>query len=237
MLEIAYITSCGGRSENEDNLCILKEEDDLCMVVADGLGGYGGGKVASRAVVDTFAEHFKKNGLRTREQLQTALSNANERVISGQTPECEMKSTLVLLVLHGKNAEWMHVGDSRLYHFKDGMLVDQTLDHSVSQLAVFMNEIAQEDIRFHEDRSKVLRALGSDSFDPDIMESLHLEEGFHAFLLCSDGFWEYVYEKEMEAMLSEASSPKEWLTSMEQIIRGRAPKDQDNYTAAAVFVL
>jgi serine/threonine protein phosphatase PrpC len=237
MVETAYITDCGGRKENEDAVRVVQTDDCVCAVVADGLGGYGGGQVASSVTADTFIEDFQKNGFRKTEQMTDTLRRANELVISHQSRQCEMKSTLVVLVIHEREAKWMHVGDSRLYHFKNASLVSQTLDHSVSQLAVMMKEITQEEIRFHEDRSKVLRALGSDSCEPEVADAVMLEEGFHAFLLCTDGFWEYVYEQEMTQLLSESKTPEQWLRAMEKLIRERAPEKHDNYSAAAVFVV
>ena len=59
--------------------------------------------------------------------------------------------------------------------------------------------------------------------------------GEDVFLLCTDGFWEYVYEEEMESLLYQAADPQQWLNRMEALLRTRAPADNDNFTAAAVF--
>ena len=128
----------------------------------------------------------------------------------------------------------MHVGDSRLYYFRNGRLEKQTLDHSVSQIAVLMGEIPQEGIRFHADRNRVLRALGSGNAKPDISPLMELKEDT-AFLLCTDGFWEYVYEREMEETLKEAREPAVWLEKMRGILEKRIPEGNDNFSAAAVF--
>ena len=146
-----------------------------------------------------------------------------------------MKTTLVFLYIEDGCARWMHIGDSRLYHFSGGHLQSQTMDHSVSQMAVLMGEITPQEIRFHEDRNRVLRALGGDNAKPDVSAPVILTGGNDAFLLCTDGFWEYVYEEEMEKTLQNAKTPQEWLKSMETILRTRTPADSDNFTAAAVF--
>ena len=146
-----------------------------------------------------------------------------------------MKTTLVFLTLEDGQARWMHVGDSRLYHFRSGKLQTQTMDHSVSQMAVLMGEITPREIRFHEDRNRVLRALGGDNAKPELSHTVMLTGGEDVFLLCTDGFWEYVYEEEMEALLKKCASPKKWLAEMEKLVHSRAPSDNDNFTAAAVF--
>ncbi|MBO7252716.1 MAG: hypothetical protein J6V25_08825, partial [Oscillospiraceae bacterium] len=142
----------------------------------------------------------------------------------------------VFLNIEDGKARWMHVGDSRLYHFVNGKLVHQTTDHSVSQMAVMMGEITTHQIRFHEDRNRVLRSLGGENAKADVSALLDVSSGNHAFLMCSDGFWEYVYEDEMEKTLQQASDPQAWIDSMEAILKQRIPSNNDNYTAGTVFV-
>jgi serine/threonine protein phosphatase PrpC len=102
-------------------------------------------------------------------------------------------------------------------------------------MAVFMGDITQKQIRFHEDRNRVLRALGSETARPEISPTVMLTGGEDVFLLCTDGFWEYVYEEEMEALLRKSQSPRQWLEDMEVVLKCRAPQGNDNFTATAVF--
>lgn len=233
--EYAILTNAGGRQINEDTVLAVPSPLGLAITVADGLGGHGGGSTASRAAAEAVADSFGRGLCRTAEEITAAVYLANQAVVCCQTEACAMKTTLVSLFLEEDRAVWAHVGDSRLYHFRDGKLEARTLDHSVPQLAVMMGMITEDQIRFHEDRNRVLKALGSDSFEPDISEPVSLAEGFNAFLLCTDGFWEYVLEPEMEERLAVSPDPRLWLLQMEELLRQRAPEDQDNYTAAAVF--
>ena len=75
-----------------------------------------------------------------------------------------------------------------------------------------------------------------DSFEPDVDETRISDSGFHAFLLCTDGFWEYVTEDEMEKTLYGSRDPEQWLWAMERYLKQKVPEDHDNYTAAAVFI-
>lgn len=120
-----------------------------------------------------------------------------------------MKTTMVFLAPEGGKAMWMHVGDSRLYHF-------------------------QHQIRFHADRNQVLRALGAEDAQATVSPETEIAPG-DAFLLCTDGFWEFVYEEEMEQILAEAKDPQAWLDGMLQLLKKRIHQNTDNYTAAAVF--
>ena len=235
MLRTASYTDIGGRPENEDSTRQARlGEDQLCLVVADGLGGHGGGAQASAATADTICRGW--GGDANSEALKHLVQMGHEAVIAIQTAQCAMKSTVVALEIDGSRAAWAHVGDSRQYHFVNGKLVFQTKDHSASQIAVYMGEITVEQIRFHEDRNRVLRALGQDEMPVIEAKEEEMAPGKHAFLLCSDGFWEYVLEHEMAADLAAAADPLDWLVRMRSRLMARVPKDNDNNTAAAAWV-
>lgn len=235
MIVYASYSDVGGRPYNEDTVAFSRaDEDHLCAVLADGLGGHGGGKTASEEAVHTILEGW--TNAKTPEDFNALVMKAHRRVLEQQTAVCKMKTTVVVLSVEPHRAVWAYAGDSRLYHFIDGKLVFQTRDHSASQIAVFMGQIKPEEIRFHEDRSRIFRALGQESgLTVDVQEE-ELSCGQHAFLLCSDGFWEYVYEEEMERELKLSASPKEWLERMKQLLDSRADKENDNNTAAAVWL-
>ncbi len=234
MFRVASYTDPGGRAENEDAVRWAERPDGrLCLLVADGLGGHGGGQLASAAAAEAVCGGW--DGGIGAGALAGLIRAANLRVLALQTPQCAMKTTIVALLLAPGRAVWAHAGDSRLYHFVDGKLIFQTRDHSVAQLGVMLGEITPDQIRMHEDRSRVLRALGQDEELPVETLEQPLGPGRHAFLLCSDGFWEYVLEPEMEADLAAAESPEAWLTAMRARLQARAPQGNDNNTAAAVW--
>ncbi len=235
MLDISTYTDIGGRARNEDTVRhVTQGKDGLCLVLADGLGGHGGGELASAAAAECICGSW--DGSADPETLKTLVLEANRRVLSIQTPQCAMKTTVTVLTLAGKRAVWAHAGDSRLYCFHDRKLVFQTRDHSAAQLGVLLGDITPDQIRFHEDRSRVLRALGQD--DELVVETgeRELAAGEYAFLLCSDGFWEYVLEPEMEEDLAKAAGPEDWLARMRWRLNKRIPEDNDNNTAAAVWL-
>ena len=239
MVEVASYSDKGGRDYNEDSVAVFEGEDRVCVIVADGLGGHGGGKTASETASGLMARAFANSPDPVDEQwLNEIFDSANQAVLYHQTARCRMKTTCVALFIRDGGAWWAHAGDSRLYHFVDGALEFCTMDHSVSQMAVLSGEITRAQIRFHEDRTKVLRALGADEdIKADIDYAPVFDGRFHAFLLCSDGFWEYVLEGEMEIDLSKAQTPGEWIGYMTERLEKKVSGKNDNYTAAAVFVI
>lgn len=229
----AFFSDKGTRDENEDSVLLKEEKNRIAVVVADGLGGQGGGRQASNIAVNRICEFLLSENCE--EEIHERFEAANTEILNGQIPGRKMMSTAVALFVDGGRAVWAHMGDSRLYHFINGKLVFQTFDHSVSQMAVFRGAITQGEIRFHEDRNRVLRALGGDEEAREETGNSELDEGSHAFLLCTDGFWEYVLETEMEQALSQSATPEEWLVNMCNTLQQRNSPEHDNFTAAAVF--
>lgn len=230
----ASYTDIGGRACNEDAVRIeTHARGSLCLVVADGLGGHGGGDVASRTAVDVICREW--DGGTTPPSLIAPIKSAHRQIQSMQTGQLSMRTTVAMLATDGRYTAMAHAGDSRIYHFHNGTLAFQTQDHSASQIAVLMEEITPDQIRFHEDRNRVLRCLGQeDSVNPTARD-YPMEPGSHAFLLCSDGFWEYVLEPEMEEDLRSARDPQDWLQKMRARLGARVPANHDNHTAAAVW--
>lgn len=238
MLLTAKYTDIGGREINEDSCGIFVKDGCICAVVADGVGGHGGGDQASRfavAMIEAFynesAEHFPT------EHILEWFQRINNEVCRHQTKECKMRTTLSVLFVDDNSSYWAYVGDSRLYHFENNRLVKMSVDHSVSQMAVFSGEITQEEVRHHADRNKLVRAIGnSEEIKAELSDMYDVTCGDHAFLICSDGFWEYVVEDEMEETLKESQNPVQWISKMSNIVKEKAPENNDNNTAVAVWV-
>ena len=88
------------------------------------------------------------------------------------------------------------MGDTRIYQFRDDAIIYQSTDHSLAQLGVMAGDLKLEDIRSNKDRNKLFRALG-DRRTPKVAEKLLDILPGDRLLLCSDGFWEGIWEEEM----------------------------------------
>jgi serine/threonine protein phosphatase PrpC len=174
----------------------------------------------------------------TPQALEAHVDRAQRAVIEKQVIDADltgMRTTIVLLAAGDAGACWIYAGDSRLYWVRGGKIRAQTLDHSVPQRLADAGEIRPDQIRFHEDRARLLRSLGAKQ-DPGAAAGAvpgPLEPD-DAFLLASDGFWEWVLEAEMENMLAGVKHPKQWLERMESQLKQRATGEFDNYSAIAV---
>lgn len=241
---IYYIlTNKGGREINEDYAGTAgpNEDKSFCAILADGLGGHGRGEVASESVVKNSLSLWKEFSGDTEVFLKQCFEDSQEKLLKKQeeeNAEGEMKTTMTALVSNGSTLQWGHIGDSRLYCFRGNKLVTRTLDHSVPQMLVASGEIKEKDIRGHEDRNRLLRVMGAPWDKPryELAEAMDCESSL-SFLLCSDGFWELIEEKDMISCLKQSSSPKEWLEKMEVIVqKNGVGKNMDNYTAVGIFM-
>jgi serine/threonine protein phosphatase PrpC len=236
----ATLSKPGARAENEDACGVREDDRGGVWIVADGLGGHGGGEVAAGLAVQALLGAIDPAAGLGPDRLADALSVAAQALRDRQQAEpalSGMRTTAVILVSDGAHALWGHLGDSRLYWFRDGRIRAQTEDHSVPQALVKAGELAPEAVRFHEDRNRLLRTLGEDKPPrPTLVETPLCLVAGDAFLLCSDGFWECVTEGEMEIALAKAADPTHWLSRLERLLIARDRTGQDNYTAIGVWV-
>lgn len=236
---VAVLTRVGGRAENQDSVGQRAVGDMSCWVVADGLGGHAGGKVAADICVEAALESFARTSMVSASEVERLLVAGNAQVLVRQRQEPAlqaMRTTAVVLIATAERCYWGHVGDSRLYLFRGGRVVHQTKDHSVPQALVDAGEIHAAGIRFHEERNRLLRSLGSeDTVQVSVSEAEAPLSG-DAFLLCTDGFWEHIDETEMGVSLARARDVESWLDDMEIQIVERVTDGHDNYSALGIFV-
>lgn len=241
MLQCAAVSDKGMREVNEDSVAVCETENGLLCALADGLGGHGAGEIASRCAVDTARRVFTMPIQPDGEVLARCMQAAQDELMQLQVQQNrrqDMKTTLVLLHITGGKARWAHVGDSRLYLFSGTGLSARTLDHSVPQMLAAQGEIRERDIRFHEDRNRLTRVLGIEWDSPryELSAELLLAPP-QSFLLCSDGFWEYVDEREMVRTLRRSETPDDWLAGMvSMVLQNGKGHNMDNYSAIAVFI-
>jgi PPM family protein phosphatase len=240
MLQVAMITNKGGRRENEDFCGYKLKEDFGCFLVADGLGGHRGGAQASSVTGQSILDAFNTSPGATEDHLAEYLQQARsefQKLIGNAEDTMAPRTTLSVLLTDENTAIWAHIGDTRLYHFRKRKILFQTLDHSVPQQLVNCGEISQEEVRDHEDRNRLIAVFdGKDINRIEYSSSPVLLMEGDAFLLCSDGFWEYVLEAEMEKCMKRSKNPDRWLSLMKKRLLKRAKKNHDNYTALAVFI-
>ena len=243
--EVAILSEPGGRRYNEDACGHWASNQHLCCVLADGAGGHGGGDIASRLAVTQWLTDFSLSPTKNGGQLLSLLRRVNQAVLDGREPtrsSRDMRTTVVSLVIDFVNefATWAHCGDSRLYFFRDGQMVEHTRDHSMVQSLLDAGVIKESEVRNHPDRSVLFSALGSDPEDLEASAS-ELSRAIRSgdvFLLCSDGIWEHLSDDVLTNSLREVGSPEEWVSELGRLVNEitQSMRSHDNYTALAVWI-
>ena len=183
------------------------------LMVADGVGGYEGGEIASQLAVDTVAQALidtSGQDLPMREQLVRAVAMAQEAIrrchsAAGQTRQ--MASTLTAVHVGHGVMTIAQVGDSRAYRFRAGTLTQLTEDQSVVQMMQKKGLLTPEEALHHPHRNIILQALGQDKPILPEVQTLACQHD-DCLLLCSDGLSSYVAHERIEAiMASEEDEP------------------------------
>lgn len=184
---------------------------DLLLVVADGMGGHQGGEVASRIAVEALghiAQHSPAPD--PREKLHNGLLVAHQRVVTHAESAGirGMGTTAVAVYLRGNEAYVAHVGDSRLYHLRDGAISWRTLDHTRVERMVRMGILTPEQAKNHPDANIVTRAIGHNNPsegatpEPEVQEEPLLLLAGDVIVLCSDGVYDGVTDEEIASIAS-----------------------------------
>lgn len=198
--QFSLASDIGGRSEQQDCLEMLSSDsgDTYLVVVADGMGGHRDGALAARTVIETAKCRFNCGPIPDPRAFLQELCIESHQGISalGGNESRSPGSTCVVLYLNGPEAYWAHVGDSRLYHFRDGQLFNRTQDHSVAQLMVAQGRLKESDAARSALQNQLYMRLGGNELpEPDFGASE--VEADDMFMLCSDGFWSSVEPQEV----------------------------------------
>lgn len=182
------------RSNNQDAYYI--DLEGRFFIVADGMGGHAGGEQASRIATRAIQEHLVANwntSSSDEQLLESALQKANEAILLDQQnhPErADMGTTVVVVVFRSPESPWFaHVGDSRLYRFRNSSLEQISVDHTWVARALKMGEIKPDEARIHPFRHVLSRCLGREDLNQIDAQPLNVTQG-DRLLLCSDGLTE-----------------------------------------------
>lgn len=241
MVAYKIISRTGSRPVNEDCTGMHRKGEEYGFFLADGLGGHGKGDVASKTAVEQAILQFEAGGS-TAETLKRVFAEGQTAVMEQQRIAGNsqgMKTTMTALLVNENSVQWGHIGDSRIYYFQNNKLISRTFDHSVPQMLVAAGNMKEKEIRHHPDRNRLLRVMGIEQETVPFQQAEPVERrGRQAFLMCSDGFWELIEEKEMTALLRKAHSVEQWLDDMEALVQTHgAGTNMDNYSAVAVWLV
>jgi serine/threonine protein phosphatase PrpC len=202
------------RSNNEDAFVVRHLTDDLLFAaVIDGVGGYEGGEIAASAAQEIFASFQPTSGIDTL-SLKQLLVNANDKILALKQEQTEYESmacvaTAMIIDKAKRKLFFAHVGDTRMYLYRDSNLIKLTKDHSFVGFLEENNKLTEEQAMNHPKRNEINKALGFTIINAgqdyiDAGESPFLSEDL--LLLCSDGLTDALTSKQIAELLSSEGS-------------------------------
>ncbi|MEJ7821713.1 MAG: protein phosphatase 2C domain-containing protein [Chitinophagaceae bacterium] len=238
------ITDTGRQRENNEDTFIassIVKDRFIAAGVIDGVGGYKGGEVAADIAKHALLDYFKKTAVDVVSMLGQAILSANQKIlIEKQKVAANNKMACVLtVVLVEKKANkfyYAHVGDTRLYLFRDNSLVKLTRDHSFVGLLEDTGRLNEEAAMTHPKRNEINKALGFEA--PIVNVAEYIETGESPFLpgdlllLCSDGLTDMINKADITAILSQEKTLEE--KGKELIDAANDAGGKDNITVVLV---
>ena len=201
------------RDMNQDSFYISSPQDEVQLfIVADGMGGYKGGEVASKLAVETSKNYIINNFNSIEHEresilnlIKSAIEYANLVVYekSKEIPELENMGTTIDICLVIQNKVYIgHVGDSRVYRKRKEFFRKLTTDHSYVQKLVSDGTITKEEAYNHPKKNMLIKALGCSSFvEPDVMVKGFLKDDI--LLMCSDGLTNMLRDEEIVQIINQ----------------------------------
>lgn len=203
----------GGRTVNQDRMGYTFTKEALLLVVCDGMGGHFGGELAAQLALQVIHERFVAEAKPMLSNpavfLDEAIYAAHDAILdfamSRRMPESP-RTTVVACVIQQAKAFWAHVGDSRLYMYRRGILLSKTRDHSKLELMQAQGLAIGADNNNHPDRNTLYNCLGS-PYQPLVEQSSPvLLTPKDCLLLCSDGLWANIPETSIGLVLTRCNA-------------------------------
>ena len=232
-MQTFYMTDTGKiREHNEDNVIILKNEnDEYLLAVADGMGGHKAGEVASAIVINHLTEEFYGlDSIGSKDVaidfLRNIVTEMNSKIFdyTKENPDSKgMGTTFVCAIKTKDYLLYGNIGDSSGYVIKNKKMHKVTKDHTLVNMLVATGKLTEKEARFHPKKNILMRALGSNNpIDIDIFD---VENNATDVLLCSDGLTNMLTDEQIERVLAEEKSAEAAVDKLIRKANARGGKD------------
>jgi serine/threonine protein phosphatase PrpC len=234
---VFQVSRKGGRLKNEDRMGYCYTRESGLFVLADGMGGHPEGEVAAQLALQTIAALYQREARPMVKDVKAFLTAsvmaAHQQIMryAGNKGMLDTpRTTVVVAVLQGTTATWIHCGDSRLYVVRDGELLTRTRDHSHAERPRTGGVTGAEIVN----RNLLLTCLGSPTTPLfDISDPLQLQRG-DRIMLCSDGLWSVLDEGLIVRVLSSGKPVSDAAPDLAEMALRNGGTHSDNVTLIAL---
>lgn len=234
VINTKFISEPGSYLYNADYFAFVELNDCACYAIADGIDSDEKRESAKLAVTAVITEFTENPGVSAR-KLKKYLNVAHQTLL-GEAREIRLECSMVVLLTDYKKSIWGWAGNARLYLLRNGQIRNKTKDTSLSQRMVDSEEVALDQLAYHEERHNLYSYLGQTGrFSPMISKKKKMEDG-DIFVLMTRGVWENIGDAELLDSIEDASTAEVVCTGLEDVILSQQLEVVENYTIASVFV-
>jgi len=228
----------GPRPYNQDRLAYSYSKDALLLVLADGMGGHRNGEIAAQLAVKTLTDAFQRLAVPTLsspakflidniQQVHDMIENVTQAEEYIESP----RTTIVAAIIQRGYLYCAHVGDSRLYHFRNGHLLFRTEDHSIVQSLYKKGMISKEEMATHPYKNKIYNCVGGETPPQiDLADRHELLEG-DTILLCTDGVWGVISDQQIKEIIQKNKTIVDATTELMDSAEFASDERGDNMSA------
>jgi serine/threonine protein phosphatase PrpC len=212
-IEYAKVSALGDRQDNQDRAAVVVAEDAAIMLVFDGMGGHENGAQAAEIGLKIVQDLFMAADLPLFDPqgfLYMAMARAHDEVVkigADLAVDFRPRATCAVCLIQENGSWWGHIGDSRIYHLRQGKMISRSRDHSHVEVLIQEGAITEEEALDHPMRNFVECCIGGDAPVPDmsITRKMQLQPG-DVLLACTDGLWSGIPDQEMAEMATRSIS-------------------------------
>lgn len=241
-IEYANVSNVGHREDNQDRAAVAANEAAALLVAIDGMGGHADGARAAEIGRKTLLEAFAGEAHPVFDPLgflHLSLGRAHEGVAAagqGMPMEHRPRATCAVCLVQDGAAYWAHLGDSRVYHIRDGAVLERTRDHTHVEQLLREGMIREDQLHSHPMRNYVDCCIGGEAAQPEMSMSLRrpLRPG-DVLLVCTDGVWANLRDAQIAGYFRQDGPPlKQALAELVNRAVEASSPHSDNASAAAL---
>lgn len=229
-----FISEAGSQLVNADYFAFVELDNYACYCIADGIDNdrmKESGKLAVTAVIDEF---YQRPGIK-RSFLKHYLETAH-RTLLKESGTVRLEASVLVIVTDYKKVRYANAGNARMYYWRNGKIINQSKDQSLSQNLAERGDIAMDKIEEHEERHNLYCYAGQrGSFRPDISKKFKMMDG-DIISLMTCGIWENTGVAELLDSIEDAKAPEDVCSGMEEIILSQRLRNIQNYTFSCIYV-
>ena len=229
-----FVSEAGSQLINADYFAFVELDNYACYCIADGIDN-DKVKESAKLAVSTVIDEFYQNPGMGKGQMRRYLEKAHQ-ILLRESGTFRLEASILVIITDYKKIRYASAGNVRMYYWRNGRIINQSKDHSLSQNLAERGDIALDKIEAHEERHNLYCYLGQrGSFNPYVSKKTKMSDG-DIISLMTCGIWENAGIAELLDSIEDAKGPEDVCTSMEEIILSQRLKNIQNYTFTCIYV-